>query len=55
MMMVLALTNTRIAHMMGESFVPVEGFVIPAMMNGAMPVVCMTIDDNAPFSVIEYR
>lgn len=55
MLMVLVLTNTRIAHMMGESLVPVEGFVIPLMMDGAKPIVCKSLEDNAPFSMIEYR
>lgn len=41
--------------MMGESLVPVESFVIPAKMNGATAVVCKTIEDNAPFSMIEYH
>lgn len=55
MLMVLAMVNTRIAHMMGESFIPVEAFVIPSMMNGAAPVVCHSIEDGAPFSMVEYR
>lgn len=55
MMMVLAMVNTRTAHMMGESFMQTEAFVIPSMLNGAAPVICKSIEDGAPFSMVEYR
>lgn len=55
MLMVLAITTHRIAHMMGGSLVPVEAFLIPAMLNGAQPVICKTIEDSAPFCMVEYR
>ena len=55
MMMVLALVNHNFSHMMGDAKMQTEAFVIPAMMGDAVPVVCQTLEDGAPFSMIEYR
>lgn len=55
MMMVLALVNSNFSHMMGDAKMKTEAFVIPSMMGGAVPVVCKTLEDGAPFSMIEYR
>lgn len=55
MLMVLAIVNRRIAQMMGDSLIPVEAFVIPALLNGAQPVICKTLEDEATFCMVEYR
>lgn len=54
-MMVLAIVNSRFSHMMGDSLIPSEAFVLPCNLHGAQPVLCKTIEDGAPFSMIDYR
>lgn len=55
MLMVLITVNTNFSHMMGDTLIPVESFVLPAMLRGAQPIVCKTIEDGAPFSMVEFR
>lgn len=55
MMMVLATVNKNFSHMMGDAPIAVEAFILPAMLNGAQPVTCKTLEDGAPFSMVEFR
>ena len=53
-LMVLSIVESQIANMMGHSSVDVEAFVIPSLQCKLLPVVCKTLEDNAPFSMVSF-
>lgn len=56
MMAVLVLGPTLFSHMMGDAKTKTETFVFPSMLcDDFVPVVCKTVEDGAPFSMIEWR